>query len=145
MERTGEIAVRRATGDELSVAAETLARAFGHDPAWAHLLPDVASRPERLLAFFRAELAHLPPGHHVWLTEDRCGAAVWAEPGRWRAPLRTIALEGPAMLRVFGRRLGLAARAQARVRGFIRGPRATGTCTTWGSCPKGRGADSEAG
>jgi GNAT superfamily N-acetyltransferase len=115
MERTGEIAVRRATGDELSVAAETLARAFEHDPAWAHLLPDEASRPERLLAFFRAELAHLPQGHHVWITEDRCGAAVWAKPGRWRAPLRTIALEGPAMLRVFGRRLGLAARAQARV------------------------------
>jgi GNAT superfamily N-acetyltransferase len=106
--------VRRACVDDLPQLAEALARAFARDPAWAHLLPDEASRLERLLTFFRAELEHLPSGHQLWTSEDRCGAAVWAEPGRWRAPVLTVAREAPAMWRVFGRRLGLAARSQRR-------------------------------
>jgi GNAT superfamily N-acetyltransferase len=110
----GETGVRRAGVDDFPLVAESLARAFERDPAWAHLLPDEGSRPERLLVFFRAELTHLPRGHQVWMTEDRCGAAVWAEPGRWRAPRGTMLAEAAAMRRAFGRRLGLAARAQWR-------------------------------
>jgi GNAT superfamily N-acetyltransferase len=106
--------VRRASLDDLPLVAEALARAFERDPAWAHLLPDEVSRPERLRVFFRAELAHLPRGHQVWISEDRCGAAVWAEPERWRAPFLAVARQAPAMWRVFGRRLGLAARSQWR-------------------------------
>jgi ribosomal protein S18 acetylase RimI-like enzyme len=112
-----EVEVRPAGPDELPAAGETLARAFERDPAWAHLLPAEAGRGERILAFFRHELAHLPPGREVWVADDGSGAAVWARPGRWRVPTGTALRAAPAMWRVFGRRLPLAARAQWRAEG----------------------------
>jgi ribosomal protein S18 acetylase RimI-like enzyme len=100
---------------ELEAAAEALALAFADDPAWAHLLPDDATRAERLLEFFNAEIGHLAPKHRqVWLTEDGGGAAIWASPGRWRVPMATTAGQARPMARVFGRRLPLAIWAQLR-------------------------------
>jgi GNAT superfamily N-acetyltransferase len=109
-----EIAVRRASAEELELASEALARAFGADPVWAHLLPDESTRPRRLLAFFQAELAHLPRHHEVWTTEDGSGAAVWAPPGGWRLSTGRALRSAPAMWRVFGRRTLLALRSQLR-------------------------------
>jgi len=108
--------VRPAEGrDDHEAAAEALALAFVDDPAWAHLLPDPASRAERLLVFFNAEIGHLAPEHRqVWLTDDGSGAAVWAQPGRWSVPLlETLGQAGP-MARAFGRRLPLATWTQLR-------------------------------
>jgi GNAT superfamily N-acetyltransferase len=114
METLGEIGVRRATAEDLTTVARTLARAFERDPAWAHVLPDEVHRPKGLLAFFGYEIAHLPRGHELWTTEDGSGAAVWAKPGHWRAPLPAALRSAPAMCRVFGRGLPLAARSQWR-------------------------------
>jgi GNAT superfamily N-acetyltransferase len=101
--------VRPAERDEHEVAAEALALAFVDDPAWRHLLPDDASRGGRLLAFFKAEIAHhVPQYREVWLSEDGSGAAVWARPGRWEVPLLHTLRQGPLMRKVFGRRLPLA-------------------------------------
>lgn len=77
--------VRPATEDDHEAAAEALALAFADDPAWAHLLPDDATRAERLLVFFTAEIGNLIPEHReLWVTEDGSAAAIWAHPGRWR-------------------------------------------------------------
>lgn len=107
--------VRPANEDDHEAAAEALALAFADDPAWAHLLPDESSRAERLLTYFTAEIGNLVPDHReLWVTDDGCGAAVWASPGGWRVPLQRELHTGRHMARVFGRRLPLALWTQLR-------------------------------
>lgn len=66
--------VRPATEHDHEAAAEALALAFADDPAWAHLLPDAATRAERLLVFFTAEIDNLIPEHRRNLRDARRGA-----------------------------------------------------------------------
>jgi GNAT superfamily N-acetyltransferase len=107
--------VRPATDDDHETAAEALALAFADDPAWAHLLPDPASRAERLLIFFTAEIANLAPDYReLWVTEDGSGAAIWGPPGRWRVPFPRTLRPARRMATVFGRRLPLAIWTQLR-------------------------------
>ncbi len=108
--------VRPATDADREAAAEALALAFADDPAWAHLLPDSATRAERLLVFFNAEIANLVPQYRqIWITEDGGGAAIWAKPGCWRVPLPRELRPARRMTEAFGRRLPLALRAQLRL------------------------------
>lgn len=108
--------VRAATERDHEAAAEALALAFADDPAWAHLLTDDATRAERLLAFFNAEIAHLAPDHRqVWVTEDGRGVALWGRPGGWRVPLWQTLSQASTMTAVFGRRLPLAIWTQLRL------------------------------
>jgi GNAT superfamily N-acetyltransferase len=101
--------IRPATEDDHEAAAECLALAFADDPAWAHLLPDPATRAESLLRYFTAEIANLVPEHReLWVVDDICGAAIWGRPGGWRVPLRRTLRETRPMAKVFGRRLPLA-------------------------------------
>jgi GNAT superfamily N-acetyltransferase len=107
---------RPATEDDHEAAAEALALAFADDPAWAHLLPDDATRAERLLLFFTAEIGNLIPEHRrLWVTEDGSGAAIWAQPGRWRVPLARTLRPARRMATVFGTRLALATWTQLRL------------------------------
>jgi ribosomal protein S18 acetylase RimI-like enzyme len=117
--------IRRATVNDHPRVAETLARAFIEDPAWAHLLCDRDERERRLRGFFDSELRHLAPQRlELWTTEDGAAAAAWCPPGRWALPLGTMIRQAPAMLRVFGRRLPLALRSGLSVeRGHPRRPR----------------------
>lgn len=108
--------VRPATEADHEAAAEALALAFADDPAWAHLIPDPATRAERLLVFFTVELENADPEHHqVWVTEDGSGAAIWASPGHWRAPFSQTLRSLRPMAAVFGRRLALAVWTLLRV------------------------------
>jgi GNAT superfamily N-acetyltransferase len=108
--------VRPATEDDHEAAAEALALAFADDPAWAHLLPDDATRAERLLVFFTAEIGNLVPEHReLWVTEDGSGAAIWANPGRRRVPLTRTLRPARRMTAVFGTRLPLATWTQLRL------------------------------
>jgi ribosomal protein S18 acetylase RimI-like enzyme len=87
-----------------------LAAAFADDPGWSFVL-SVADRERRLRAFFESELANLAPARReVWVAGEGAATAVWAPPGRWRAPLGTVMRQAPAMTRVFGRRLPLGVR-----------------------------------
>jgi GNAT superfamily N-acetyltransferase len=108
------VKAQRASGAQLPRAAEVLARAFEADPAWGHMLPDPSSRPQRLRRHFDFEIGHLPRTSEVWVTEDGDGAAVWAQPGHWRASVWQALRSWPAAAAVFGRRLPAAARAQRR-------------------------------
>jgi GNAT superfamily N-acetyltransferase len=109
------VQIRPATPGDHEAAAEALALAFADDPCWAHLLPDPATRAERLLAFFNAEIENLAPEYRLlWIAEDGGGAAVWAHPGRWRVPPSRSLRSGRRMAAVFGRRLPLAIWTQLR-------------------------------
>ncbi len=108
--------VRPATEEDYEAAAEVLALAFADDPAWAHLLPDDATRAERLLDFFTIEINNLVPDYRqLWVTEDGSGAAIWAHPGRWRVPLLRTMRPARRLTGVFGRRLALATWTQLRL------------------------------
>jgi ribosomal protein S18 acetylase RimI-like enzyme len=100
--------VREATGDDLVPLSRSLARAFENDPAFTFLL-GAENRLQRLERFFEAELRLIALPHEiVWTAEDHSGGAIWARPGHWGVPLSATFREGPAMVSVFGRRLGLA-------------------------------------
>lgn len=119
-------AVRPAEGPaDHEAAAEALALAFTDDPAWAHLMPNPATRAEQLLAYFTAEIDHLVPEHRrVWIADDGSGAAIWADPGKWRVPLAGTMGQARPMARIFGRRLPLALWTQMRLeRHHPRSPR----------------------
>jgi GNAT superfamily N-acetyltransferase len=114
--RDGLPDVRPATAEDHEPAAEALALAFADDPAWAHLLPDPASRAERLLVFFSAEIENLVPDYRqLWVTEDGSGAAIWGLPGRWRVPMPRTLRPARRMAAVFGLRLSLAIWTQLRL------------------------------
>ncbi len=100
------------SAEDHEAAAEALALAFADDPCWVHLLPDDATRAEKLLAYFTAEIENLVPKYRrVWVTADGGGAAIWAPPGLWRVPIGLTLREARQMTRVFGRRLPLGLRA----------------------------------
>lgn len=108
--------VRQAAEADHEAAAEALALAFAEDPAWAHLLPDPATRAERLLDYFMADIANLVPEYRqVWIVEDGSAAAIWARPGAWRVPMLRELRLGRQMAAVFGRLLPLALWTQLRL------------------------------
>ncbi len=108
--------VRPATVEDHEAAAEALALAFADDPAWAHIMPDHATRAEQLLTYFTAEIANLVPEYRqLWVTEDGGGAAVWGPPGRWRVPMLRTLRPARRMATAFGRRLPLAIWTQLRL------------------------------
>jgi GNAT superfamily N-acetyltransferase len=108
--------VRPATVDDHEAAAEALALAFADDPAWAHLMPDDASRAERLLVFFTADLSNVVPDYRqLWVTDDGSAAAVWGAPGRWRVPMLRTLRPARQMTKAFGGRLPLAIWTQLRL------------------------------
>lgn len=111
------VGVRPARSEgELEAAAEALALAFADDPCWAHLLPDDASRGERLLTYFTSEIeTQAPEYREVWVTEDGAGAAVWAPPGRWRVPIGVVLREARPLTGVFRARTPLALRTLLRL------------------------------
>ncbi len=95
--------------------AKALARAFEDDPALGFLLGD-RDRLKRLELFFATELEIVAfPEEIVWAADDLSAAAIWAHPGHWRVPVRHTIREGPAMVRVFGRRLALATWTRLRM------------------------------
>jgi ribosomal protein S18 acetylase RimI-like enzyme len=74
--------VRRATSQEISDLAATLARAFAHDPFFAYLAGDAPERHQRMMdgwtGILRYASAHLA---ETWTTDDHAGVALWHPPG----------------------------------------------------------------
>lgn len=93
--------VRRARPSEAGPIADMLARAFADDPVMRWLFPDAP----RMRGFFASRARSLLRQDEVWTTGDLAGAALWAQPGRWRiGPVETVTL-GVRFLFAFGRRL----------------------------------------
>jgi len=84
---------------------DTLQAAFWDDPLICWLLPDEASRSRRAAWLFRSLLAYrYVPMRTTWTTHDQVGAALWAPPGHWRLPPRTVLRTSRLTLRALGRR-----------------------------------------
>jgi len=70
--------------ENLSVAAESLARAFHNDPLQTYVFPDEAERAARSPAHFAAALRYGMLFGEVLTTEGKpLGAAVWLPPETW--------------------------------------------------------------
>jgi GNAT superfamily N-acetyltransferase len=103
---------RRPTSHEPVVAAtealdalgRMLARGFGDDPVWRHLVPDDRRWRHRMDGVFAAMIRRSTVAGTTWTTSSREGAAVWAAPGEWRTPWTDVARSLPALLRGFGAR-----------------------------------------
>src|SRR5688500_1052261 len=106
--------VREARPEELDELAAVSARAFEDDPLVRWVLPDDATRVDRLTRL-EAPMAHrvsVPAGRHILATDDLAGIAVWAPPGTWKVSTRRFLPLVPALIRITG------AGALRFVRGF---------------------------
>ncbi|GLB64239.1 GCN5 family N-acetyltransferase [Dietzia sp. NCCP-2495] len=75
------VTIRPATSADAEVAATVLAEAFRDDPAWSMSLPDPATRPQRLEAYYRRQVRRHP--ERIDIAEDAgrvVGALIWAAP-----------------------------------------------------------------
>lgn len=107
------VSARRALTEERAELASTLAAAFAEDPVLGWLLPGERDREQRLRRFFGIELRHMAfPRGTVWTCDGLRGVAMCTAPGAWQLPPRLALAQTPALARVFGRRLPLAAALQ---------------------------------
>jgi ribosomal protein S18 acetylase RimI-like enzyme len=80
--------VRTATADDAPALARALARAFRDDPVAEFAHPRAGSRERRLEVFFAGRLRTLVPEELCFCDDELRGAALWAPPDRWHAPVR---------------------------------------------------------
>ncbi|MEE2056593.1 GNAT family N-acetyltransferase [Rhodococcus artemisiae] len=108
------VTVRAATRSDLPALAAVFADAFFDDPVFSWMFPDDGSRSRRSGRFFEAEARHhmlALGGTEIAELDGRVGgAAMWAPPDRWRAPMGATLRMMPGLLRALGRH---AARGQA--------------------------------
>jgi ribosomal protein S18 acetylase RimI-like enzyme len=76
--------VRKATPADVPVLAGALSRAFHDDPVMEWLFPDPRRRPRWTRTFFHIRLRQLLRQDEVWASGDAAGAALWAQPDRWK-------------------------------------------------------------
>lgn len=106
------LALRVATGDDVSGLADVLADAFYDDPIFAWMMPDERSRLGRLRRFFAVQLRHVGLARgRVWTSDDLVGASISTPPGAWRVPPRAALLLGATL----GLRLPRATRLLAAI------------------------------
>ncbi len=99
--------VRPATGADVPEMVAVLADAFMDSGVFRWLQPDDTVRQRMLPVMFTGLLRRVHPverGAELLTDGDRVvGAAVWAPPGRWKAPWWSQILAFPALLRVLDR------------------------------------------
>jgi ribosomal protein S18 acetylase RimI-like enzyme len=76
------VEVRRATADDLDAIAETLARAFYHDPVWGWAFADPDRRLVEQRAVWRFELEAALDYSWIWMTAGCASVALWIPPGK---------------------------------------------------------------
>ena len=76
--------VRHATRRDRPRLATVLARAFDDDPVMTWFFQERSRRDARNRRFFGIRLRQLMPHGETYTVEGELGAAIWAEPERWR-------------------------------------------------------------
>jgi GNAT superfamily N-acetyltransferase len=110
------VVVRKASPDDASELAATLARAFYDDPVMSWLLPSDRARTRQLRTIFRLELRHLHlPNNQVYTTSEVSGGALWAPPHGWRTPPARLLRAMPRLGLTLGRRLPAALRTLSAI------------------------------
>lgn len=79
---------RLATRTDVATLADVLVGAFATDPIWRWLAPDDERYTSRAPALFAEELHQKLRQGHVYTTDERAGAALWAPPGMWKTSPR---------------------------------------------------------
>ena len=98
------VSVRVATSQDIAAIAFSLSRAFEDDPVWEYLLPDAASRLQRLSRYFATAMGLQHLQHSSSYTDAaRSGAALWDPPGHWRMTASQFVRGAPRFVRCFGR------------------------------------------
>lgn len=114
---SSEPPVQRAESADHLPATDSLAQAFGNDPAMSWMVgagSDTAKRLSHLFGHMLAtELAH---GEHlVDVTDGARSVALWHDVDQWKtSPSATVKMV-PAAIRTFGRRLPVALRALSMI------------------------------
>ncbi len=88
MDPSPPVSVRLARREDFRPLAAMLARAFHDDPVTAWFYPNQRRRMARAQRFFGIRLRQLAEQELIFTTDDHSGAALWAQPGRWREDLR---------------------------------------------------------
>ena len=100
--REAGVVARAAVAADVTPASQTLARAFHDDPLICFLLPDVASRPQKMPELFRL-LFKLGLLHGCCdVTSDYGAVALWRPPGKWEIPWWEYILNAGDFLGLFG-------------------------------------------
>lgn len=106
--------LRPATRADVRQLATVLARAFRNDPPLAWLLPDPATRLDRMTRMFATvigvEALHLGGVDVVRCGEQVAGGAVWLPPGHWQPDLIEKLKGAPSYARALAATAGRAAR-----------------------------------
>ncbi|TCN58426.1 acetyltransferase (GNAT) family protein [Rhodococcus sp. SMB37] len=101
------VTVRAATRNDLAALGAVFADAFFDDPVFTWMFPDDNSRIRRSARFFEAEARHhmlALGGTEIVERDGRVGgAAMWAPPDRWRAPVGATLRMLPQLLWALGR------------------------------------------
>ena len=83
--------VRAATRADVPALARVMSRAFFDESQFVWLQPNAGLRSSLLAGMFRLELRHVHPidrgGNVLRANGGLLGGAVWAPPGRWKAPM----------------------------------------------------------
>lgn len=98
--------VRLACAADRPAAVRSLARAFWSDPFLEYFYPNEFARARRIEGFFRILWGLSAPLGHVAVTDGCEAVALWRPPFRWRVKWRTIAVNLPHMLKVYGTATG---------------------------------------
>ena len=100
--REAQVVARAATWADADQLAATLGRAFHDDPLICFLLPDEASRPQKMPRLFKL-LFKLGLPHGCCDVTTGCeAAALWRPPGAWHIPFYQYITNGAEFLGIFG-------------------------------------------
>ena len=96
-----EVTIRKAAPEDKAEAAEILAAAFASDPLALWILDRRHDAERDLRVMFSAILGRAlkQADHHVYITSDGSGAALWFDVGRWKMSVATKLRLWPAALR----------------------------------------------
>lgn len=99
--------VRKATAEDGSALARSLARAFYEDPVTEWWLPDESSRIRRARSAFESIFLKriCLPRDETYMIEESIGGALWMPPGEWQLGFLENLRLLPRMAAAFGRGL----------------------------------------
>ena len=92
------------TPDDIPAVTLTLAKAFRYDPIKVHLAGGRDLTIDQVLPFFDAFTRIQLPHGHVYTTPGCEAVSLWAPPGEWKVPLRSVFKYTPRFLKLYGTR-----------------------------------------
>ncbi|MEY4338251.1 MAG: hypothetical protein RLZ14_101 [Actinomycetota bacterium] len=94
--------IRHVEPDDIAPVTLTLAKAFFDDPIKVHLAGGRDLTIDQIRPFFDAFTRIQIPHGHAYTTPGHEAAALWAPPGQWKVPLRSIVRYTPRFLKLYG-------------------------------------------